>query len=481
MSTERRNPAEKLLQVHAGAGTEPDQPANPRTSVQKLLPMFLDTIRRVKDPSVYRCDTALIEPLKPSAFRLLERDEIDLPKAESAIMVEKLHELNIDVNPPEFTDDASSMTARFKLLPKVKQAPSCKFASPWYAEIHCQSPDTPQEVADILRAASAAYATEQFVFRGEPELYPSVTSTLARRWNTDSPEALRALVAGSLKKARQYLSDEETEDLNLSAAIQHMGGATNLVDFSTEVWVALFFACLDAHVQPDKETTGRLYALKREAEEPGILIRSLKDRSTSPVQQSRWDQQRGVVVIPETGTVPFSILEVIAIIKPEHKVPINQFLRSIGVSTETMFKDLEGYMRYEQNNVPVAAICHMAMRYLEKGEAHRVPKIADPLNRVGNTSHLAIAHYLRGLCHATQGHLRQSRDDINEFRNLRHSQSTPEYVTHNLKTVERALARNRHMDYNPNDKARINALSKRLRFDIDHNLWIDVLGHIYQA
>ena len=137
-------------------------------------------------------------------------------------------------------------------------------------------------------------------------------------------------------------------------------------------------------------------------------------------------------------------------------------------------------MRYEQDNVPVDAICHMAMRYLEKGEAHKLPNIADILFRAGDISSRTIAYYLRGLYHATQGHLRQSRDDINEFCKLRRSQSTPEYVMHNLKILERALAKNRHQDYKPNSRKRINALCKRLRFDIDHNLWIDPWNWVYQ-
>ena len=75
-----------------------------------------------------------------------------------------------------------------------------------------------------------------------------------------------------------------------------------------------------------------------------------------------------MVVIPQTGIVPSSSLIEIARVPSEHKEAINQFLNHIGVSTKTMFNDIEGYIRYEQDYVPVAAICHIAVRHIENKE-----------------------------------------------------------------------------------------------------------------
>ena len=438
--------------------------------VRQQLPQFLNPIRRVIAPSLYYCETELKEPLAAGEIRFAPAGEIDVPKPAVEVITARLRELNIDVSLPQFTDDNAHMDLRLKLRPKTERVLSCKFAAPWYVDLYCQSPETPQEIVELLRIASIANETRLFIFRGEPELYGSVRSTLARHWNTDSPEALRILVESSLQAARQYLPNEQHEDLGLSAVIQHMGGKTNLVDFTTEVWVALFFACLDDREPPKKGNTGRVYALDWIKAEHELEVHSL-EHQTSQIQRNRWEQQSGVVIIPQTGTVPSTSLTEIARIPSEHKEAVNRFLDNIGVSTKTMFNDIEGYIRYEQDYVPMAALCHIAVRHIGNGEYIPAFAIAESLIQRDRAIDQDTGYYFRGLCHATQGRLRQAERDINEFIRIRNNRRIPDYVHQNLRVVQRALTRNRNADYDAEAGRRIKNLREQLCLEIDESLW----------
>ena len=63
----------------------------------------------------------------------------------------------------------------------------------------------------------------------------------AKRHTGDLPQDFRLDVIASQKGAEE--SAEETKDFEILTEIQHYGGKTNLIDFTMDYFIALFFAC----------------------------------------------------------------------------------------------------------------------------------------------------------------------------------------------------------------------------------------------
>ena len=62
-------------------------------------------------------------------------------------------------------------------------------------------------------------------------------------------------------------------DIEILTELQHYGGKTNLIDFITDYFIAIFFAC-DGHPNED----GRVILLQRTNEIESIIIRPQNPR-----------------------------------------------------------------------------------------------------------------------------------------------------------------------------------------------------------
>ena len=82
------------------------------------------------------------------------------------------------------------------------------------------------------------------LYRGQPKWYAKVSSTLYRKhefaieYNQRKIEDIESAV---LEEAKKYT--DETNEFEIFTALQHFGGRTNLIDFTTDYCIATFFAC----------------------------------------------------------------------------------------------------------------------------------------------------------------------------------------------------------------------------------------------
>ena len=415
--------------------------------IDRQLPNSLQPICKVQDPSVffYRAETVL--PLREGQISFSQAGETFAPWDAAKRMAQDLHGLGIHVEFDFESNDADrTQDIKFTLQHTGRPVYLYKCVAPWYVELYCKTPDLDPKTRQILHQLKIASETEQgrFIFRGESELYPSVRSTLARYWNTDSPDALKIISEKNLVRARQYLKDQPPGKIEMAAAIQHMGGVTNLIDFSTEIWVALAFACINERTPPRQSQTGRIWALDQSKKYDDMEIHPLQNL-TSPIPQHRWERQAGVAVIPSTGTVLPDYLEEVVRIPPESKHYLNRFLDHINISPRTLFNDLEGYIRYEQDYAPIAALSHITIRLLKTGEHNRAFHLAESLTQLDSEINREAGYYFRGLCHAFEGKLKQANQDISKFIAMR--PSAPEYAKANQKLVQNALRNNQNRDY----------------------------------
>ena len=145
-----------------------------------------------------------------------------------------------------------------------------------------------------------------YIYRGEPECYGKVSSTLYRKLEAaqvlhlDVEEVQKA----ELRAAKDYT--DETDDFKILVQLQHFGGKTNLIDFTTDYLIALFFA---ANGSPGED--GRFILLNKTGEVRG-WIREVRD----PDLKSRPWTQKSIFVRPPDG-----------FIQPDESIVIPKFLK----------------------------------------------------------------------------------------------------------------------------------------------------------
>ena len=130
------------------------------------------------------------------------------------------------------------------------------------------------------------------------------------------------------------VSEEDTAeaiDFEMLTEIQHYGGKTNLIDFTTDYLIALFFAC-DGHHDQD----GRVILQKVEEVED-MIKQPRNPRNRVVAQKSVFIRSpKGFIEPREDNTV----------IIPAHlKKLILQYLQKYhGIFTETIYNDLHGFI-----------------------------------------------------------------------------------------------------------------------------------------
>ena len=132
----------------------------------------------------------------------------------------------------------------------------------------------------LLQETEEKSSDDDYIYRGEPEHYEEVSSSLYRQYRDIDqgrdiyvqPFNIEVVQKEILDKAKEYT--QESDEFEILAELQHHGGKTNLIDFTTDYRIALFFACDGFH---DKD--GRLILQRREA------IRDQIKRPQNPVNR----------------------------------------------------------------------------------------------------------------------------------------------------------------------------------------------------
>jgi len=139
-----------------------------------------------------------------------------------------------------------------------------------------------------------------------------------------------------LKEVQKYINFKSDDDV--LGELQHYGGFTNLIDFSNDIAVALFFACSGS-----PKSDGRLIFLR--ADDKSIRLAVKNDNNRVISQKSVFVQRDdGYIDREEEG------LEVIDIPKGLKLRVLNYVRDYFGVTAETMYADLAGYIKHQERN-----------------------------------------------------------------------------------------------------------------------------------
>lgn len=207
-----------------------------------------------------------------------------------------------------------------------------------------ENQNEPSTVDEILRQMEKKADAGEYIYRGESKHFETVSSNLYRvfleREDFDIAAEhfdIEVVQKGMLEEAKKYLR-RTSSNCELLAEMQHYGGKTNLIDFTTDCCVALFFAC-----EKFSSENGRIIFQEGELIRPFI--------KEPPESINRVVAQSSVFVRPPEGFIRPNNNDVINI-PSSLKIPVLEHLRTeYDVSTETIYNDIHGFITYQQNHL----------------------------------------------------------------------------------------------------------------------------------
>ena len=222
------------------------------------------------------------------------------------------------------------------------------------------------ELQDLLaRLISRAHEPgTRDIYRGEPECFPRISSGLYRQlYEIDDQDFdIGSAQQRRIELARQYAPHLSDDDI--LTRLQHLGGKTNLIDFTRDLNVALFFG---SYYSPGED--GRVIIM----EEPRVrreerqvfasykLVSRGNPGSMTDVQKSVWVEPRNGYIDKEDVTT----IEIPSALKPE----ILLHLRVVyGIEASTVYNDLSGFIRDQDRLRDQQAEWHAGVRACEAGQ-----------------------------------------------------------------------------------------------------------------
>ena len=194
-------------------------------------------------------------------------------------------------------------------------------------------------ILEIIGRIAETTADGDFIYRGEPQHYEKVSSSLWRECQKEIGTEefdIEAIQKQMLEVAKDYT--HEKDDFEILTELQHYGGHTNLIDFTTDNHIALFFACDGSH---DKD--GRIVLLERTEE--------IKDQIEPPRNpQNRIIAQKSIFVQPPKGFIEPKQYEIINIPKSLKELMLEHLQKQHGISTKTVYNDLHGFIRNQSTH-----------------------------------------------------------------------------------------------------------------------------------
>lgn len=209
--------------------------------------------------------------------------------------------------------------------------------------------DILSNVRDIIREIEEKSASGDYIYRGEPEhheeppYYGKICSSLYRQYAwVEADEFDIEIVHEEILAEAETYSHETDDPFEILTQLQHYGGKTNLIDFTTDHLIALFFAC---DRSDSLKEDGRLILFKRNEDLKDLILIPRNPRN-------RVIAQKSVFVQHPDGFLSLDDVEIITI-PARLKQPLLIYLRKYhGISTESIYNDLHGFIinqRFHEN------------------------------------------------------------------------------------------------------------------------------------
>ena len=203
-------------------------------------------------------------------------------------------------------------------------------------------------ILEIIGRIAEMTADGDFIYRGEPQHYEKVSSSLWRecREEIGTEEFGIEAIQERMLDSSERLYPRRQIEFEILTELQHYGGHTNLIDFTTDNHIALFFACDGFLDKP-----GRIILFQRtEKTNEDYKIREPQN------PRNRVITQKSIFVRPPKGFLESGQYDVIDIPKSLKEPILDHLQKQHGISTQTVYNDLHGFIRDQSSHQKEPAI-----------------------------------------------------------------------------------------------------------------------------
>ena len=211
------------------------------------------------------------------------------------------------------------------------------------------SNDPLYDIRNIISQIEEKSAAGNYIYRGEPEhheeppYYGKICSSLYRQYaRIEADEFDIETIQGEILNEAKAYSHETHDPIEIITQLQHYGGKTNLIDFTTDHLIALFFAC---NRSVSLKEDGRIILLEKNKERKNQILHPRNPRN-------RVIAQKSVFVRHPDGFLSPDEVEIITI-PARLKQPLLTYLQKYhDISTENIYNDLHGFIinqRFHEN------------------------------------------------------------------------------------------------------------------------------------
>ena len=195
------------------------------------------------------------------------------------------------------------------------------------------------DIKQIINEIEEVSVDGDYIYRGESKCNKRVSSNLFRELDAINAKYsdIKKIEAGIVAEAKAYT--DKTDDSEIRYDLQHYGGKTNLIDFTTDYNVAFFFACYGSPTKCGRviilQKTEKIEDMLRNPQTPEIRVRSQKSVFVEPLK-GYIEQKYEVIYIPKD--LKLLILQHLQeTLKPE-------------ISPKTIYNDIHGFIRSHNAN-----------------------------------------------------------------------------------------------------------------------------------
>lgn len=251
-------------------------------------------------------------------------------------------------------------------------------------------------------------AKGEYIYRGEAKRFCKVSSSLYRQFEEIESESfdIESVQEEIIREATKFIPESATSDgsnsLDLLTQLQHYDGKTNLIDFTADYLIALFFAC-DGFADKD----GRVILVSK----TGPISRYIK---YAPSVNNRVPSQKSVFVQPPQGFVQqYEEIAICSHLKPTF---LNYLRNAHNISTETIYNDIFGFIKYR--NVHKSAYTEF-YRGLTFHNGKKCDKAIAHYSESINLNSQSHSPYInRGICYIDTGYINLAIKDFNSAINI---------------------------------------------------------------
>ena len=242
------------------------------------------------------------------------------------------------------------------------------------------------KILEIIGKIAKISADGDYIFRGESQGHEKVCSSLYRKFEQIGllDLGVETVQKEELEYAKRYRYTQETDEFIILTEIQHFGGKTNLLDFTTDYRIALFFACDSS---PFKD--GRIILQDKNG--------AIKDSIIEPWDQdpmSRVRVQKSVFVRPPMGFIEPDL----EIVIPKFlKQPMLRYLeKEFDISSERIYPDLHGFVSSQDTRLNVYEDIGKGYNCLKSGDE------AGTLQEKSKNYQKAVQHFTKAIDNSIQ-------------------------------------------------------------------------------